>query len=384
MSTPRVSRVVAAIRDQLRSRYASPPVPGTRLPPERELLKRFEVSRPTLRRALDALVAEGLLRRYPGRGTFIAGAHDPPGALPPVGLSVGLVCRSLRTLEGRTWVTAAIDRGFESGVVPMVSITHADLFRELILLRQLLDRHVDGIVIHPVSIGPTSVTHRDEVSRLRIGRATKLVVVGQCDLFPEASQVWYDEVQAGYLATRHLIEAGHRHIAHIAYQPLSGRTEGYRKAMAEAGLAIREGYVLDVATVPHADVSVNVGRNALRVLLSLPKPPTAVFAYWTELAVGVVIEARARGLAVPRQMAAIGVGLNLEPDTQAITPLPISTVSMDMQAIGRAAMELLLTPTFRGEGQSAGSTGKTTATASGKQVIEFPPKLEPAASTVGG
>lgn len=46
--------------------------PGSPAPSERELVQQFKVARMTVRQALDALVAEGLLERVPGRGTFVA------------------------------------------------------------------------------------------------------------------------------------------------------------------------------------------------------------------------------------------------------------------------------------------------------------------------
>ena len=47
-------------------------LPGTAAPSERELVQRFGIARMTVRQALDALVAEGMLERIPGRGTFVA------------------------------------------------------------------------------------------------------------------------------------------------------------------------------------------------------------------------------------------------------------------------------------------------------------------------
>ena len=51
--------------------------PGTPAPSERELVQHFGVARMTVRQAIDALVAEGLLERVPGRGTFVATSRGP-------------------------------------------------------------------------------------------------------------------------------------------------------------------------------------------------------------------------------------------------------------------------------------------------------------------
>ena len=60
-----------AIREYVRQ-LVTGELPGTPAPSERELVSRFGVARMTVRQALDALVAEGLLERVPGRGTFVA------------------------------------------------------------------------------------------------------------------------------------------------------------------------------------------------------------------------------------------------------------------------------------------------------------------------
>ncbi|KAA1421382.1 GntR family transcriptional regulator [Nocardioides humilatus] len=52
--------------------------PGTAAPSERDLVERFGVARMTVRQALDALVAEGVLQRFPGRGTFVAPPRRKP------------------------------------------------------------------------------------------------------------------------------------------------------------------------------------------------------------------------------------------------------------------------------------------------------------------
>lgn len=64
------------VREHVRSLVAGA-APGTAAPSERELVQRFGVARMTVRQALDALVAEGLLERIPGRGTFVARPRPP-------------------------------------------------------------------------------------------------------------------------------------------------------------------------------------------------------------------------------------------------------------------------------------------------------------------
>src|ERR1043165_6310961 len=60
---PRYLQIAEALRRELRGE-------GERIESEHQLCARFDVSRPTIRQALDVLVQEGLLYRHAGRGTF--------------------------------------------------------------------------------------------------------------------------------------------------------------------------------------------------------------------------------------------------------------------------------------------------------------------------
>lgn len=69
-----------AIREYVRE-LVSGSAPGTAAPSERELVERFGVARMTVRQALDALVTEGVLQRFPGRGTFVAPPRRQPSRI---------------------------------------------------------------------------------------------------------------------------------------------------------------------------------------------------------------------------------------------------------------------------------------------------------------
>lgn len=68
------------VREHVRALIADA-APGSAAPSERELVAHFGVARMTVRQALDALVAEGLLERMPGRGTFVARPKQRNGSL---------------------------------------------------------------------------------------------------------------------------------------------------------------------------------------------------------------------------------------------------------------------------------------------------------------
>ena len=66
---PLYQKLQEALREAIQNRLLAP---GEALPPERDLAEEFEISRITVRKAVDGLVAEGLLTRRQGAGTFVS------------------------------------------------------------------------------------------------------------------------------------------------------------------------------------------------------------------------------------------------------------------------------------------------------------------------
>jgi LacI family repressor for deo operon, udp, cdd, tsx, nupC, and nupG len=111
------------------------------------------------------------------------------------------------------------------------------------------------------------------------------------------------------------------------------RRDGYRRAMAEAGLPVPQGYE------QAGDYLLQGGRDGCRALLARPDRPTAIFCANDESAFGVIHELRRSGLDVPRDVSVVGFDdIYL---SQAIYP-PLTTVSQPRAEIGRMAMTVLL------------------------------------------
>lgn len=136
---------------------------------------------------------------------------------------------------------------------------------------------------------------------------------------------------------RHLVERGHRRIALILSPAnlvfTAVRYEGYAQGLAEAGLPVRQDYLVE------ADLSQESGCAAAHRLLTLPDPPTAIIACNDTMAIGAMEAARERGLTVGRDLAIAGFD---DIPTAAHTNPPLTTVRQPIYDIGRRALDMLI------------------------------------------
>jgi DNA-binding LacI/PurR family transcriptional regulator len=149
--------------------------------------------------------------------------------------------------------------------------------------------------------------------------------------------VLIDLENAGYLATRHLVEHGHRRVGFITVALESANVSpvnnGYRRALGEAGIEHDAKLV-----VSQLSFELQSGVEGGRKLLALEKPPTAIFAISDMLAIGAMQAIKSAGLRVPQDIAL--AGFNDIPLAGMVEP-PLTTVSAPAQAAGREAMKML-------------------------------------------
>jgi len=153
----------------------------------------------------------------------------------------------------------------------------------------------------------------------------------------ELPSVESDNLTGGLLATRHLIELGHRRIGFMAGRPdLESsrlREACYRQALSEAGVEV------DPSLVRMSDYRRVAAHQPAIELLSCPNRPTAVFAGNDLSAIGTMEAARGMGLDVPGDISVIG--FDDVPEAARTTP-PLSTVRQPIQQMGSAAVQLLI------------------------------------------
>jgi LacI family transcriptional regulator len=189
---------------------------------------------------------------------------------------------------------------------------------------------VDGLLV--VSLIPPE----EELAQLEAARIPCVIVDAP---HPTLPNVVVDDVFGGELATRHLIDLGHRRIAIIGDKPPDpfrfhssrDRTVGYEQALAAVGVERRPEYVRLGTQSRH------VARSVAEELLRLPDPPTAIFAASDLQALGVLEAARALGLRVPEDVSVVGFD-----DVEVAAYAGLTSVRQPLAQSGRRGAQLLL------------------------------------------
>ena len=204
--------------------------------------------------------------------------------------------------------------------------------RERQHLDQLLGKRIDGLVVTA-----RRADMREPVGPLPDGLPV-LYVYSQAD-DPNALSLVPDDEGGARLAVDHLLSSGRRRIAHITgperFEAVRLRHRGYSAALAQAGNEARPEYYLS------GEWSEAWGRDAVaRLFDGADETPDALFCGNDQIARGAVEALRERGVAVPESVAVAGFD-NWAVMTNAARP-PLTSVDMNLEALGREAGRLLL------------------------------------------
>lgn len=153
----------------------------------------------------------------------------------------------------------------------------------------------------------------------------------------QAPTVRVDNAAAARVATDHLLDLGHRRIAHVMGPMPDGlsadRLRGYQDALAARAIPP------DPALIQPGDFSLAAGRTAACRLVEAGTPFTALFAASDQMAVGAIAGLRLHGRAVPGDVSVVGFDDIVLAD--ALEP-PLTTIHQPRQEIGRRAMALMV------------------------------------------
>lgn len=190
-----------------------------------------------------------------------------------------------------------------------------------------MDLRVDGLVI------AGDIPPDEDLARASVHTPTVVAGIRGFDL-PAADLVGNDDVAGARMAVEHLIDLGHRDIAHLLAPTRSGalRASAYRDTMSRNGLQ-------DYVRVEQTDMTEKSGFEAMARLIDGGRPPTAVFAANDVLAVGALSAAAERSVSVPSQLSLVGYDNTYLGQIRHLSLTTVDPVSRD---VGTRAAELLL------------------------------------------
>lgn len=202
--------------------------------------------------------------------------------------------------------------------------------KELRLLNTMLGKQVDGIVFMG---GNITDAHVEEFKRSPV----PIVLAGSIEKTEVIPSVNIDYRQASFDAVQAFIDQGHRDIAFLV-GPLhdainqTEKLEGYKEALAKAGIEYREEYVFE------GEDTYDSGIEAWEKLSQLDTKPSAVLAGNDEMALGIMHGAQDAGLVIPNDLEVItsdNTRLSLMVRPQ------LSSIVQPLYDIGAVAMRLL-------------------------------------------
>lgn len=229
-------------------------------------------------------------------------------------------------------VVKGVERScYHQGYNLILCNTEGDNQRMKASINTLLQKRVDGLLLMCSTLEGERLDVFDRYPDIPI------VVMDWGPILFASDKIQDNSLQGGYMAAKHLIECGHKEIGCIT-GPLirhqaQMRYEGYKRALAEAGIAINPDWIVE------SDFECEGGYQAFEKLYERGKLPSALFVSNDMMAMGVIQAASQRGLRVPDDLSLIGYDdVHI---AKFMTPA-LTTIHQPKYRLGKAAVDTLL------------------------------------------
>jgi DNA-binding LacI/PurR family transcriptional regulator len=221
----------------------------------------------------------------------------------------------------------------DEGFTPLLVVTHGKKEVELSAISDIIGRGADGLIIDYV---PSS---SEVIERLKsyVNAGGHVAMLGHCSEIEGIDTVDQYFLPCGYETTKHLLELGHRRIAFtvmsLADERQQMRLEGYRKALAEFGVAYEPLFVFELDYI-RQDIT-----QLRKEAMSFKNRPTAICAYNDDLASELVIDLVNAGYDVPEDVSVTGVNDGWYSNKLKV---PLTTYRLPTEDIGKKLAELMI------------------------------------------
>lgn len=275
--------------------------PGSMIPSEAKLQEVYQVSRHTIRQAISLLISDGYLRSEKGSGTYVLDRKQTPPTTRTK--TIGVITTYLSD-----YIFPSIIRGIEdtlrqNGYSLLLSSTNNDIIQEEICIKNMMDQGVDGLIVEPTKSNQYN-PNVSYYSMLQENNTPILFLNSTYDLLdtPYAS---LDDVEAGYMATTHMLQKGHTNIGLIVkMDDAQGklRMKGYIKAHEKVKRSFDASQIIPFTTQNKLEVIEHVVAR----IDQISQAPRAYVCYNDEIATLLIQKLAQKGIRVPEDISVVG------------------------------------------------------------------------------
>lgn len=334
---------------------------SNRLPTEKEISQTYDVSRQTVRNALELLESECLIERKQGSGSYIREIKEEREDAKQIAVVTTFIDDYIFPS-----ILHDVQNIFEkNGYSTLVYATDNKIEREREILESLLEKNVSAILIEGSKTAlPTPNT--DLFEKLRKMEIPVLFLHGAYRNLPDFPYVIDDNYGGGYLLTNYLIEKGHTRIAGIfKSDDMQGpeRYHGVVSAMVDAGLKINDSSFCWYDTEDRKAIISGQGADRIdRFINKRLSGSSAVICYNDEIAFTLIKRMIEFGKRVPEDISVVSFDNSFYSQIGAV---PITSLGHKSQRTGKTAAEILISLLNKGELQSVELKWELTSRASG-------------------
>ncbi len=270
---------------------------GEQLPSENEIASIFNVSRHTVRQALNYLVQEGWIYKERGKGSFYSNKKKSQAKK-----NVAVITTYISDYIFPRIISGIEEELRKKGYNLLLFSSNNDIENEKKCFENIINQDIAGLIVEPAQSSINNL-HHESIKKLEKNNIKYIAINANCDE-ENSAYIVVDDEEGGYKLAHYLLELGHRSIAALfKVDDLQGekRRAGYIKALKEYDISFDKSIVGEYIT-DNQEMYVD---QFTKKIAGMKNRPTAILCYNDKVALRVIDNLRKENISIPDDMSIV-------------------------------------------------------------------------------